>query len=240
MKTYNCFIVDDEPLAIEVIEDHLSKLQNFEVVGSYTDSIEAFVQFKNTQVDLLFVDIEMPDFNGLEFIKSLKNKPEIIITTAYRNFAVQGFDLNILDYLVKPIPLERFMQSIDKFIDKNSNHHQNNTQVEQQEFIIVRADRKNIKLFLKDILYVEGLKDYVKIILKDKQILTKQSIGVFEKNLTPKHFFRIHKSFIVALDKITAYTTYDVEIERIEIPIGRSYKKIFLKLMQQNEFSKRF
>lgn len=240
MKTYNCFIVDDEPLAIEVIEDHLSKLQNFEVVGSYIDSIEAFVQFKNTQVDLLFVDIEMPDFNGLEFIKSLKNKPEIIITTAYRNFAVQGFDLNILDYLVKPIPLERFMQSIDKFIDKSSNHHQNNIQVEQQEFIIVRADRKNIKLFLKDILYVEGLKDYVKIILKDKQILTKQSIGVFEKNLQPKHFFRIHKSFIIALDKVTAYTTYDVEIERLEIPIGRSYKKSFLEVMQQNEFSQRF
>ena len=231
---YNCFIVDDEPLAIEVIENHLSKLQNFEVIGSYTDSIEAFIQFKNVQVDLLLIDIEMPDFNGLEFIKSLKNKPEIIITTAYRNFAVQGFDLNILDYLVKPIPFERFMQSIDKFIDKKSNQHQ--ALIEPQQFIIVRADRKNIKLFLESILYVEGLKDYVKIVLKDnQQILTKQSIGNFEKDLNANQFLRVHKSFIIAIDKMTAYTTQDVEINMIEIPIGRSYKKTFLEIMQQNE-----
>ena len=188
MKKYNCFIVDDEPLAIEVIENHLSKFQNFEIVGSYIDSIEAFMQYKKTNVDLLFIDIEMPDFNGLEFIKSLKNKPEIIITTAYRNFAVQGFDLNILDYLVKPISFERFIQSIDKFIDKKNNHHLKDSVIEQQ-FIIVRADRKNIKLFFDDILYVEGLKDYVKIVLKNKQILTKQSIGNFEKNLQSNQFF---------------------------------------------------
>lgn len=237
MKIYNCFIVDDEPLAIEVIEDHLSKLQNFKVVGSYTDSIEAFVQYKNTEADLLFIDIEMPDFNGLEFIKSLKNKPEIIITTAYRNFAVQGFDLNILDYLVKPISFERFMQSIDKFIDKKSSKLHKEVLVEQPQFIIVRADRKNIKLFLEDILYVEGLKDYVKIVLKDKQILTKQSIGNFEKSLQSNLFLRVHRSFIVSLDKVTAFTTYDVEIDRLEIPIGRSYKKSFLEVMQQNEFN---
>ena len=237
MKIYNCFIVDDEPLAIEVIEDHLSKLQNFKVVGSYTDSIEAFVQYKNTEADLLFIDIEMPDFNGLEFIKSLKNKPEIIITTAYRNFAVQGFDLNILDYLVKPISFERFMQSIDKFIDKKSSKLHKEVFVEQPQFIIVRADRKNIKLFLEDILYVEGLKDYVKIVLKDKQILTKQSIGNFEKSLQSNLFLRVHRSFIVSLDKVTAFTTYDVEIDSLEIPIGRSYKKSFLEVMQQNEFN---
>jgi len=189
----------------------------------------------------LFIDIEMPDFNGLEFIKSLKNKPEIIITTAYRNFAVQGFDLNILDYLVKPISFERFMQAIDKFIDEKSNQNhkelvEQQQQQQQQQFIIVRADRKNVKLFLDTILYVEGLKDYVKIILKDKQLLTKQSIGNFEKSLQSNRFLRIHKSYIVALDKVTAFTSYDVEIDRIEIPIGRSYKKSFLELMQQNEF----
>lgn len=236
MKIYNCFIVDDEPLAIEVIEDHLSKLQNFKVIGSNTDSIEAFVQFKSMQIDLLFIDIEMPDFNGLEFIKSLKTKPEIIITTAYRNFAAQGFDLNILDYLVKPISFERFMRSIDKFIDKKDNRAHKNALVGQQQFIIVRANRKNIKLFLDTILYVEGLKDYVKIVMKDKQILTKQSIGNFEKSLLSNKFFRIHKSFIVALDKVTAYTTYDVEIDRLEIPIGRSYKKSFIDVIKQNEF----
>ncbi|AXT20040.1 response regulator [Flavobacteriaceae bacterium AU392] len=235
MKTYNCFIVDDEPLAIEVIEDHLTKLQNFVVVGNHTDSVDAFVQYKNAKVDLLFIDIEMPDFTGLEFIRSLKNRPEIIITTAYRNFAVQGFDLDILDYLVKPISFERFMQSINKFINKKGNQHIIESVIEEPQFIIVRADRKNKKIFLDDILYVEGLKDYVKIVLKDKQVLTKQSIGNFEKYLPFNRFFRVHKSFIVAIDKITAYTLNDVEIEQLEIPIGRSYKKIFFDRMQQNK-----
>lgn len=236
MNVYNCFIVDDEPLAIEVIEDHLSKLQNFNVVGSYTDSIEAFVQYKSIEVDLLFIDIEMPDFNGLDFIKSLKNRSEIIVTTAYRNFAVQGFDLNILDYLVKPISFERFIQSIDKFLEKRRNQPEKISLSDVQEYITIRADRKYIKLYLKDILYVEGLKDYVKVVLKDKQILTKQSIGNFEKRLPSDHFFRVHKSFIVAINKISAYTTYDVEIGKIEIPIGRSIKKNFLSMMLQGKY----
>jgi DNA-binding LytR/AlgR family response regulator len=236
MNVYNCFIVDDEPLAIEVIEDYLSKFQNFKIVGSYTDSIEAFVHYKSTKVDLLFIDIEMPDFNGLDFIKSLKNRPEIIVTTAYRNFAVQGFDLNILDYLVKPISFERFIQSIDKFLEKKRNQLEKIALSDEQEYITIRADRKYIKLYLNDILYIEGLKDYVKIVLKDKHILTKQSIGNFEKRLSPDHFFRVHKSFIVAVNKISAYTTYDVEIGKIEIPIGRSIKKSFLDMMLQDKY----
>jgi len=235
MIKYKCFIVDDEPLAIEVIANHLEKLQNFEIVGNYTDAIEAFMHYKKEKVDLLFIDIKMPDFNGLEFIKSLKNKPEIIVTTAFRDFAAQGFDLNVLDYLVKPISFDRFMQSIDKFFDKKGRQINNKLyEVDEQQFVIVRADRKHVKLFLKDILYVEGLKDYVKIVLKDKYILTKQSIGNFEKHLNSKQFFRVHKSFIVAMNQITAYTTHDVEIERIEIPIGRSYKKRFFELMNGN------
>lgn len=236
MIKYSCFIVDDEPLAIEVIESHLEKLQNFEIVGRYTDSIEAFMQYKKVKVDLLFIDIEMSEFNGLEFIKSLKNKPEIIITTAFRDFAAQGFDLNILDYLVKPISFERFIQSIDKFFDKKNGQNTKIQETEEQQFITVRADRKHVKLFLKDILYIEGLKDYVKIVLKDKCILTKQSIGNFEKYINSTKFFRVHKSFIIAINKVTAYTTYDVEIGSIEIPIGRNYKKSFFELMNTTPY----
>ena len=228
-------IVDDEPLAIEVIENHLEKLQDFEVVGSYVDAIEAFTCYEKIEVDLLFIDIEMPDFNGLEFIKALKNKPEVIVTTAFRNFAVQGFDLNILDYLVKPIAFERFMQSVNKFLEKQNNLHVR-TKEDAPEYITVRAERKYIKLFFRDILYIEGLKDYVKIVLKEGTILTKQSIGNFEKTLNSNRFFRIHKSFIVALDKVTAYTTHDVEIGQIEIAIGRNYKKKFIELMHSNSF----
>jgi DNA-binding LytR/AlgR family response regulator len=226
---YNCFIVDDEPLAIEVIENHLGKLNHFKVVGTYTDAVEAFVAIKNQPVDLLFLDIEMPDFNGLDFIKSMKQMPEVIITTAYREFAVEGFELNILDYLVKPIAFDRFMKAVDKFLDtKKGAAHDSRY---QKEYLMIRANRKLVRLNLSDILYIEGLKDYVKIILPDEMILTKESIGNFYKHLNEENFLRIHKSFIVAVDKITAITSYDVEIGKTELPIGRNYKEnVMLKM----------
>ncbi len=228
--TYKCFIVDDEPLAIDVIASYLAKLKKFEISGKYTDSLEAFADLKENPVDLIFLDIEMPELTGLEFIRSIKYKPEIIITTAYREFAVEGFELNILDYLVKPIEFERFMQALDKFLDKVTPK-----QIDAQEaesHIMVRADRKNVRVALDDILYIEGLKDYVRIILRDGEVLTKESIGHFASHLDKNSFLRIHKSFIAAKNKITAYTNYDVEIGNIELPIGRVYKEQFLKMMQ--------
>ena len=228
---YNCLIVDDEPLALDVITSYLGKLSDFKVVGAYTDSVAAFLSIKEQHIDLLFIDIQMPDFNGLAFIEALKNRPEIIITTAFREFAVKGYDLNILDYLVKPIPFERFMQSIDKFLDKQNTNQLHNTNEQATDFIMVRSDRKFIKINMKSILYVEGVKDYVKIVLEDTNVLTKQSIGNFEKLLNSTHFIRIHKSYIVAIDKITAYTNKDVEIQKYELPIGRVYKKEFIAFM---------
>jgi len=226
---YNCFIVDDEPLAIEVIENHLSKLEQFKVVGTYTDAVEAFVAIKNMAIDILFLDIEMPDFNGLDFIKSMSQKPEIIVTTAYREFAVEGFDLNILDYLVKPIAFERFIKAIDKFLDKKMT--KSSALKPTEGYIMVRADRKHIKIAIANILYIEGLKDYVKIVLPDRTILTKESIGNFFKHLRQDQFMRIHKSFIIAIDKVTAITSHDVEIGKIELPIGRTYKnEVLLRL----------
>ena len=227
---YNCFIVDDEPLAIEVIENHLNKLEQFRVVGTYSDAVEAFVAIKNTPVDILFLDIEMPDFNGLDFIKSMSQKPEIVVTTAYRDFAVEGFDLNILDYLVKPIPFERFIMAIDKFLDKKTPQIQNSTPF--RDYIMIRAERKHIKIELANILYIEGLKDYVKIILADRTIMTKESIGHFIEHLSADQFIRIHKSFIVAIDKITAVTSYDVELGKTELPIGRKYKDVVLRRLK--------
>ena len=231
---YNCFIVDDEPLALDVIANYLNKLSNFKVVGAYTQSVEAFVDIKSKNIDLLFIDIQMPDLSGLEFIKALKDRPEIIMTTAYREFAVQGYDLNILDYLVKPIPFERFLQSIDKFLDKKRGQA-HSVKENTNDFIMVRADRKFVKINLSDILYVEGVKDYVKIVLEDKNVMTKQSIGNFEKLLDKNCFFRIHKSYIAAVDKITAYTNNDVEILKYELPIGRAYKKKFIEFMNSSK-----
>lgn len=219
---FNCFIIDDEPLAISLIESHLKRLPQFKVAGRFTNALDAFVELKSEPIDLLFLDIEMPEFNGLDFLKSVKDRPEVIITTAYREYAVDGFEHNCLDYLVKPISFERFVQSIDKFLSKKTT----STKVEapKQKFIVVRADRKDVKIMLDDIIYIEGLKDYVKIILPNKTILTKESIGNFGKLLPNNKFIRSHKSYIVSLDKITAISSNDIQLGDIGLPVGRTYK----------------
>jgi two-component system, LytTR family, response regulator len=228
MKKYTCYIVDDEPLALNVIEQHLSKFGQFEVCGKSTDPVEAYAQIKAMQPDLLFLDIEMPGISGLELIESIQNKPDIIITTAYREYAVEGFEMNVLDYLVKPIPLKRFIKAIDKFLERRSLPPAG-TVTDAATHLFVKADRKTIKVELEDILYVEGVKDYVKIALAQRKIMTKVSIGNFFKKLPKDQFIQVHKSFIVAKDKITAFTARDVEIGEIEIPIGRVYKEDFLR-----------
>ena len=227
---FKCFIVDDEPLALNVIEQHLSKFSQFEVCGKSTEPVEALTQIKRLQPDLLFLDIEMPEITGLDLIASIQHKPEIIITTAYREYAVEGFDLNVLDYLVKPIPFKRFVQAIDKFLEQKLPHPAAAIPTDPA-YLFVKADRKTIKIALDDVLYVEGVKDYVKIVLPAQKIITKISIGNFFKTLPKDRFLQVHKSFLVAKNKITAFTAHDVEIGELEIPIGRAYKDEFLKEM---------
>lgn len=226
MGKYNCYILDDEPLAIKVIEQHLSKLDAFNICGTSTEPLDAFQELKKLQPDLLFLDIEMPDLNGLELIEALQKKPKVIVTTAYREYAVESFELDVLDYLVKPISLNRFIKAVDKFLSL-----QQMAEGTEPQFILVKANRKTHRVDLEDILYVEGVKDYVKIVLKQEQLLTKISIGNFMKELPESAFIRIHKSFIVAKNKITAYTAHDVEIGTLELPIGRVYKEAFLERM---------
>jgi DNA-binding LytR/AlgR family response regulator len=226
MEKYKCYIVDDEPLAINVIEAHLSKLDQFEISGTSTEPVDAFNQIKTIQPDLLFLDIEMPDLTGLDLMESIDVMPEVIITTAYREYAVEGFEHNVLDYLVKPISFKRFLKSIDKFLQKKKKVI---IDTNMPVHLFVKADRKTVKIDFGDILYIEGLKDYSRIILADQKITTKISIGYLLKSLPPNQFLRAHKSFIVAKNKITAFTNYDIEIGSIEIPIGRAYKEQFLK-----------
>ncbi len=228
METFKCFIVDDEPLAIHVIEQHLSKFNQLTICGTSTDPVEALGRVKTLKPDLLFLDIAMPDISGLEFIESLQHKPAIILTTAYRDYAVEGFNLHVLDYLVKPIPLKRFVQAIDKFMDYTL-HHSPGFIPDVANYINVKADRKTIRIELNDILYIEGVKDYVKIVMPGKTVITKISIGNFLKLLPGQQFLQAHKSYIVAKNKITAFTTLDVEIGHTEIPIGRVYRETFLK-----------
>ena len=234
---YKCYILDDEPLALNVIEQHLSKFEQFEVCGKSTEPLQALGQIKALQPDLLFLDIQMPELTGLDLIESIQNKPAIIITTAYREYAVEGFELNVLDYLVKPIPFKRFIKAIDKFLEQKLAHVPVPTvppvlPVNDHAFLLVKAERKTIKIALDEILYVEGVKDYVKIVLRDQKIMTKTSIGNFFNELPAERFVRIHKSFVVAIDKIEAYTAHDVEIQKMEIPIGRMYKEAFVEVME--------
>jgi len=223
---YKCLIIDDEELARNLIKNHLSQLDDFEIVASCESAIEASKILQQKSVDLVFLDIEMPVLRGTDFSKTLVNKTKVIFTTAYRDYALDGFEVNAVDYLLKPITFGRFFKAIEKFLAQEQNtpppqNEINNTS--SDDFIFIRKDRKNVKVYFDDILYVKSVKDYISIHLKDKSHLIKHSISAFDDNLDNR-FIRTHRSYIVNTDKITAYTKYDIEIDTIEIPIGESYK----------------
>lgn len=229
MKKYSCFIVDDEPLALKVIEQHLSHFTQFEILGTSSQPKQALVTIKEIKPDLLFLDIAMPELTGLEMIESMQYKPAVILTTAYRDYAVEGFDLKVLDYLVKPVSFKRFSQAIDKFLELQATH--DNVVKENTDHLLIKADRKTVRVDIADILYVEGEKDYVRIVTNQQRIITKVSIGHFFSQLPPGLFIQVHKSFIVAKNKIKAYTAHEVEVGGKEIPIGRVYKESFEREM---------
>lgn len=227
---YKCVIVDDEGLARGLIKNHLAQLDNFELVASCASAIEASKVLKNEKVDLLFLDIEMPVLKGTEFFKNLMHKPKVIFTTAYRDFALDGFELNAIDYLLKPITFARFFKAIEKFLEQSQSQvaPPENIAQNRNDSIFVRKDRKQVKIFFDDILYVESVKDYIKIITQDDNHLIKQSLTSFLENLDDR-FLRTHRSYLVNLDKITAYTNQDIEIGKFEVPIGDSYKLLVLE-----------
>ncbi|WP_233783285.1 LytR/AlgR family response regulator transcription factor [Flavivirga eckloniae] len=227
---YKCLIVDDEELARELIQTHLAQLSDFELVASCASAIEASKILQQEQIDLLFLDIEMPVLKGTDFFKSMINKPKVIFITAYRDYALDGFELNAVDYLLKPITFSRFFNALEKFkahhlVTLNSEKTIQNEQ--QAAHIFVSKNRKKVKIAFDNILYVESIKDYIKIHLADELITIKFGISAFEKELDTR-FIRIHRSYIVNRDKITAYTKHDVEIGKIELPIGDNYKKNIL------------
>lgn len=225
---YTCVIIDDEKLARELIEAYVSQLPNFKLLATCSSAIEASEVLLKHKVDLIFLDIEMPVLKGTDFFKNLVVKPKVIFTTAYRDYAIDGFDLNAVDYLLKPIVFERFFKAIQKFLEtQTSKEEKNNKEVvieKKKDFIYISKSRKQIKIFLDDISYVESLKDYIKIHLQKDKLSIKHKISSFEDVLDDR-FCRIHRSYIINKDKITAYTKDDVEIGNIEIPIGGNYRK---------------
>jgi two-component system, LytTR family, response regulator len=228
MKT-RCLIVDDEPLAIEVIENHCGQFENLEVTATCRNAVRAFEILERERIDLVFLDIQMPKLTGIDLLKSLRHPPKVILTTAYVDYALEGFELDVVDYLVKPVSFRRFLKAVNKYFAL-APVSSPETQTEK-EFIFVKADRKNHKVLFSEIQYVESVKDYIKIHTTDKNLLVKQTLASFEEELPPADFIRIHRSYIVNLKHITAYTAHDIEIGAAELPIGVSYKqKVFERL----------
>lgn len=224
-------IADDEPHAIGILQRYVANIPELEVVATCNNAIKAFQLLQNNKIDLLFVDIKMPGLSGTDLVRSLKNPPMIVFTTAYQEYAVDGFDLNAIDYLLKPVSLKRFLQSIDKVMHFINGNVQNETvkipelpKSGTDHFLYVRVDRRLIKVNTKDILWVESLKDYIKVITHKETFHTKQKISVTEKLLPEGEFMRIHRSFIIPFNKIEGYHPNHVMLWGNKIPIGRNYK----------------
>nr|WP_320022873.1 LytTR family DNA-binding domain-containing protein [uncultured Draconibacterium sp.] len=234
-KKIRCIIVDDEPMAREILESHLQKIETIEVVALCKNAIEAFNVISSQPIDLVFLDINMPEISGLSFAKSINNSVKVIFTTAYREYAVDGFDLQAVDYLLKPISFGRLMQSINKYLSENQQvdfDEPARIEPEKSESIFVRSDRKMIKINFPEILYIESLADYIKIHLVDKTVVTRETISSIEAKLSQQDFLRVHRSFIVAVNAINSFTSEIIEIGKKQIPVSRSYKDVVLQKLQ--------
>lgn len=224
MGKIKCLLVDDDPLALKVLEKYIAAVDQLQVVGSCNNAFRAMEYLQQEKIDLIFLDIEMPKLSGLSFLKTLHKPYKVIFTTAFKEFAVEAFDLDATDYLLKPISFERFIKAVNKLFFLEPLGFDYEESENQSLYQYFRSDRKMVKVLLEDILFIESLKDYVKIHRKSSgPLLVKQTITNIEVLLPDKAFIRIHRSYIVSLQKITAFTTKDVEIGKIELPIGRSY-----------------
>jgi len=231
-----CLIVDDEPPAREVIKRYVEELPTLELVGMSANAIQAMTVLQQQPIDLIFLDIQMPQLNGTDFLKTLKNAPKVIFTTAHSEYALEGYELDIVDYLLKPVRFDRFLKAVNKaFPHFNSQQYPALKSVEQEtvseSFVYFRADRKMIKVLLNDILYVESMKDYVKVVTAANTIITRQSISSVEAMLPENRFIRIHRSFIVSVGKIKSFTNELIEIDKTEIPIGKLYRNEVMKVI---------
>jgi len=229
-----CVIIDDEPLAIQLLQKHIAQLDFFEVVATCNNAISALEVLNTKTVDLLFLDIKMPRVSGLELLKTLRHPPKTILTTAYREFALEGFDLGVIDYLLKPITFDRFFKAIERYLNTSNHTVPELLSSSETQFIYLKSGHKYFKVDTRDILYAESLKDYVNVHTRDKVITSKYKISDLEKELEGKDFLRIHRSYIVNLTHITAFTTYDVEIGKLELPIGESFKTYVFKALHKS------
>jgi DNA-binding LytR/AlgR family response regulator len=227
-----CMVIDDEPPARALLASYISKVEDLKIVCQCSNSIEAFSFLQKNSVDLMFLDIQMPGMNGLDLIKSLHRGPRIVLTTAFREYASDGFELDVLDYLVKPISFERFLKAVAKY-----HHYFPKAQAQDnaiagdafdQAYMFVKVNKDQVKIFLRDILYMESIKDYLKIITGEKSYITYLRLSYMEEKLPEGKFLRVHKSYIVSLGKVKAFRNDTLKIGNAEIPVGRVYRQRFL------------
>lgn len=221
-----CVLVDDEPLAIKVLQNYFTNFTDFEIIGTFNNSLEALDFINSTTVDAVFLDINMPMMTGFELISLIENKTKVIITTAFREFAAESYDLDVLDYLVKPIPLPRFIKCINKITTEYN--LKNNIKVETTKgdsHIFIKVDKKMMKINIEEILFVEGMKEYIKVVTSDKTYITHKSLTSLSEELPAERFLRIHKSYVIALNKVKSIEGNRIQIQSYTIPIGRNYSK---------------
>ena len=230
-----CLIIDDEPIARDVIRTYLEKLDDFEISREHENALEALSFLKQNRIDLIFLDINMPGLTGLDFLRSLKSPPKTIITTAYREYALDGFDLHVVDYLLKPIAFERFLQAIDNYYESLSypiTLKNAETPISREAFMYLRDNRKTHKVYLSDISIIESMDEYIKVHSGDKKVMVRGSLSAIERTLPKDRFIRTHNSFIVSIAHITAFTASTVEVGEREIPISRKYKNLVMKSLK--------
>jgi len=231
-----CLLIDDEPPALKILSSYISAINGLEIAGQCRNAIEALDVLHQKTVDVIFLDIKMPRLLGTEFLKNLSHPPKVIFVTAYREYAVDGFELDAVDYLVKPVSFERFFKAITKLnrlMGRETSSMVTNDTANPGSFVYLKVDRDMKKVFVNEIVYIESWKDYIKIFLTDgKNLLAKQSISSMENLLSEHKFVRVHRSFMVSLDKISGYNGLSVQLSELEIPIGRLYKQSVMERLQ--------
>ncbi len=230
-----CLIIEDEPIAREVLRDYIRKLDDFELAGEFENALEALSFMKQNPIDLIFLDINMPQLTGIEFLRSLSHPPKTIITTAYRKYALEGFELQVLDYLLKPYSFERFFQAIEKYYETLTypvTMHSSDTPISSKAYLYLQDNRKTHKIYLCDICYIESKGEYVQVRSGNKTVMTRSSLAAMERLLPNDQFIRTHNSFIVSICHITAFTTSTIEVGEMEIPISRKYKNLVMKSLK--------
>jgi DNA-binding LytR/AlgR family response regulator len=234
MQTYNCIIVEDEPLAAEVLQDYIRQVSFLKLVCCCSDALFAMESLQKFDIDLMFLDIHLPKMKGLDLIRILKKPPKVIITSAYQEYALQGYEFNVIDYLLKPIEFSRFLKAVNK-IEQTKEFvlpPRPTTLPAERVYLFFTVGKKKVKVYLDEILYIESMKEYIRVNTKSKSVLTKFKLSQVDGLLSENNILRIHRSFIVAKDKIEAFSATEVELSGKRLPIGRSYKELVLSVLE--------